>query len=242
MEELSLEKRAKAHDLVRSLSDEQRASVGQLLAANPLPVLGKVGDPVPPIRSADELKRHAEAMKALSPAMQGWKDGMETGLAGILTPEQYALYQDSLLPPPPAQMADVGPQTETDCYYKYYYDYYGVDYAYYAYLYAYYSYYYSENLLSYDVYLLAYDTYLYGYYGYNYAYYAYVYYYNATYAYYAYYYNFHTQIIAYHTYLFSSDVYSMSGGTYVYYAYLYAYYAYIYYYYGTYYGYYCYAG
>ena len=56
-------------------------------------------------------------------------------LAGILTPEQYALYQESMLAP----LGDVETQTFQDCADAYVYSYYGNYYAYWAYYYAYYA-------------------------------------------------------------------------------------------------------
>jgi hypothetical protein len=251
--ELALAKRGKAVEFVASLTPDQRARIGDLLAANPVPVPNIVDEPAPsgpvlgregasssPQGSAGEMDKHMKAMKALMPQLDLWRAAMESGLAGILTPEQTALYQESLLPPP-VPLGDVETQSQTDCYYAYLYASYAYDYAYYGYLYAYYSYAYGENLLSYDLYLLAYDDYNFSYYGYIYAYYAYTYYYNATYASYAFYYNFHTMVLSYHTYGLANDIYSASGGTYTYYAYLYEYYKYTYEYYAQYYGYYCYA-
>jgi hypothetical protein len=237
--ELMLEKRAKGEELIRSLTDEQQARVAQLLADNPLPVPVRVGQRVQAMRPDDISGRQIEAMKALLPKLESWQATMSSGLAGVLTPEQYQVYQDSL-PPAPVQLADIGPQTYNDCYYEYAYANYAQDYAYYGYLYAYYSYYYGEDLLSYELYLLAYDDYLYAYYGYMYSYYATAYYYDSAYAYYAYYYNVHAMVLAYHTAGLAYDIYAMTGSTYAYYAYLYEYYKYVYETYAYSYGYYCY--
>jgi hypothetical protein len=239
--ELISEKRDKGQELVRSLTDEQRARLGQLLADNPLPGPSRVGERVGPMSPAEMSKPRIEAMKALLPEMESWKETISSGLAGILTPEQYQLYQDSLLPTP-AQLADIGPQSYDDCDSANVYAYYANTYAYYGYLYAYYSYANYESLLSYDIYVLAVDTYVYSYYGYLYAYYAVVYYYDYTYSFYSYYYNVNAMVIAYWTSGFSYDVYNLSGGTYAYYAYLYDYYAYLYDYYAYVYSYYCFVG
>jgi hypothetical protein len=223
--DLSTEKRDKAHELVRSLTDEQRASIGQLLADNPLPGLDNVAGPGQAGQSAEELQQGAEALKASLFAMNRWRDTISSRLAGILTPEQYALYQDSLLPAP-VQMDE--PRSQTDCYYAYHYGYYGYIHAYYFYIYAYYTYSSCSDPYAYLVYELAYNSYLYSYYGYIYSYYAYVYFYNATYAYYAGYFNRHAEGFSYYGYNMAYILDTWCQSDYSYYAYLYGSYAYYY--------------
>jgi hypothetical protein len=226
--DLSTEKRDKAHELALSLTDEQRASIAQLLADNPLPGVDNVADPGQAGQSAEELKQGAEALKASLFAMNRWRDTISSRMAGILTPEQYALYQDSLLPAP-VQMEGMEPRSATDCYYAYYYGYYYANvYAYYFYVYAYYTYSTCSDPYAYLVYDLAYNSYMYSYYGYVYSYYAYVGYYDATYAYYAGYFMRHAEGFAYYGYEMAYILDSWCGSSYSYYAYLYGYYAYYY--------------
>jgi len=264
--ELSSKKLAKVQELDRSLTDEQRASIRQLLDNNLPPALGKVGDPVPLIQSVEELGQLTEAMETLLPELSRWQDAMSAEMLRILTPEQYALYQDSLLPPPvqlPAieaqpgsgagtkaevfkadeavRMTGIEPQTESDCYYSYIYAYYAYLYSYYQYIYAYYAYYYVTDFTHYDLLVMAYDAYYLDYYGYIYAYYAYYYYYNATYAYYAHWCLIRGRILEYYAFQLAYEIYYyLTGDSYSYYAYYYSYYGWLYKYYATYYAYYCY--
>jgi hypothetical protein len=212
--ELLLEKRAKAEALARSLSQEQAALIAGLLAPDPLAAQGRGGAAVPLSAESLSLQMEATASK----------------LAEILTPEQYALYQESMLAP----LGDVETQTYQDCYDAYVYSYYGNQYAYWAYYYAYYANAAGEHPITAGVEDLEWNIYdVPSWYGYLYAYYAYYYYPYADYALYANIYNFWAYLGSFHAYPLKYDAwyFSTGGGTYenyTYYAYVFDYYAYIY--------------
>jgi hypothetical protein len=242
MEETRSEKLAKGQEVVRSLTDEQRASIRQLLDDNPPPGSGNVGDVAPVVQSTDELERRGRALEAQLPELNRWQDAISAGMRRILTPEQYALYQDSLPSRPVGRLAaDVGPQTCTDCYYAYIYAYYAQINSYYQWLYAYYAYYYVGDWLHYDLYVLAYDGDYATYYGYLYGYYADYYCYYGYYAYYSWWWSIRGRILEYYSYHLAYEIYYyLTGDSYSYWAYDYSYYAWLYNYYATYYAYYCY--
>ena len=210
MEEVVAWKVWKTHELARSLTDEQRASIGQLLANNRPATAGKVGDLV---------QSNAEAPSET----EGWQEAMASGMAMILTPEQYRVYQDALLDAPEAA---IGPEDATDCYYGYYYAYYARYYGYYHYLYAFYAYMDQETPMARLVFDFAAWVYFWTARAYYYAYYADYYYYSSYYSYYAWYYDRVVRVSAYYSYRFAYEAYYYWGYSDTYYAYYYGYYTY----------------
>lgn len=182
-----------AYELVNSLSKQQKALIGELMVKNRSETLeAATAEMARALESGDSLTVDASALDSLRAELERWQRDMEAGLATILSPEQYALYLDSLLPPP-SSLPQNEIDTRNDCYYAYYYGYYGNYYAYYFYLYAYYTYQSADDPYTHLVLSLAYNDYLQSLYGYTYAYYAYNNYYNQTYAYYTYYYTRHAE-------------------------------------------------
>jgi len=213
---------------IRSLSLAQKAGLQELLRQSSSPeleaamaVLGRAA------RSNEMLTADPRALESALAEVHRWQAGLSAGLAGLLTPEQYRLYQESLLPAPESwQMA---PVSQNDCYLAYYYLYnYANAYAYAYYLYAYYTYGSSSDPYVYDNYLFAYYSYTYIYYAYTYNYYAYTNYTNSTYRYYAYYYSRHAEGFAYYGYQFAWLTDGWVTTTNSHYTYLYGSYTYTY--------------
>jgi hypothetical protein len=245
-------------DFVRSLSSEQRAQIAALLEANQPTFMGAVQAPDqaaaadPQSLAVTELS--PEQVQEMDRAGRAWIESMNAGIRSILTPEQADLFDKTQLPHPADWDAEFGlsapefakaPETQTHCYYAYYYDLnYTRYYAYYAYYYAYYFYASYSDPYAYPTYVTLYYSYYYTYDAYAWAYYAYYYYYNSTYAYYAYYYSTHVLGLSSNGYNLAYITYTWNtSSSYAYYAYYYAYYAYYYSKnYGSYYAYYCYAG
>ncbi|MGC8960101.1 MAG: hypothetical protein ACP5OO_10020 [Chloroflexia bacterium] len=226
---LNDDKLALAYQLVNSLSKQQKAQIGELLAKTRSETLeAAIAELAQALESGGDLTLDVPAIDSLQAELAQWKHDMEAGLATILSLEQYALYLDSLLPAP-APLLWGGVDTKNDCYYAYYYGYYGNYYAYYFYLYAYYTYQSADDPYTYLVFSLSYSDYRQSYYGYAYAYYAYYYYYHSTYAYYAYYYTRHAEGTSlYGTYMAYILYTWTTSNPYSYNAYVYAAYSYNY--------------
>jgi hypothetical protein len=234
--------------LVNSLSPEQRAQIKAILDANPPAYMEAVKGTLSSPEAGEATRLAPDQVLAIDKAGREWSAGVNAAIKGVLTPEQAAAFDSTLLPHPQDWAArlgvpfgDITPQTQSDCFYAYYYGYNYVNYyAYYQYLYAYYAYLYESDPYNYDVYSLGYDAYLYSYYAYLYSYYAYIYYYDYTYSFYSYYFSGHSDGFTYHGHILAYASYTWTGGTYAYYSYYYGYYANINSTAG--YGYYCWAG
>lgn len=224
---LDLRKAQAGAEWVGSLTADQRERVQALLEANQSASLEQAAAALAPAaESADASDLDRETMDAAMAEVKQWQKAISGGLAEILTPEQYATYQDSLLPDPTTWQVEA-PETQNDCYYAYYYGRYNAYYyAYYYYLYAYYTNAYYSDPYLYSSYLFAYNSYVMSYYGWYYSWYAYAGYYNSTYAYYAWYYLRHAEGFSYYGYPFAYMARSWVGGSYAYNAYYYGYYTY----------------
>jgi len=236
--------KARALAFAGSLTPDQKAQIKAILDANPPAYMegikGTLGDAA---AASTAAQLAPDQLQAMDKAGRQWIENVNAGIKAVLTPEQAAAFDASLLPHPQEwsaklgvpQPGDITPQSQSDCYNAYYYDYYYTNYyAYYAYIYGYYAYLYESDPYNYYLYALGYDSYNYSYYAYLWNYYAYAYYYNSTYSYYSYYYTVHTVGFAYHDYIFANASYSWTSGSYAYYAYLYGYYTWYYaYYYGS---------
>jgi hypothetical protein len=213
--ELAARKQDMATEWVRSLTSEQRASIGRLLADSHPVTLGE---------TAAELAEAKESGQIAEPDL----GKLEASLAEILTPEQYALFQESLLPAPDTWLPDA-PESESDCYYAFYYlDYYAIDYAYLFYYYAYLTYASSYDPYAELTFELALDTYVCTYGAWAWSFYAYHYYYDATYAYYAWYFTRHAEGFSYYGYYMAYILYTWEDSSYSYYSFYYGYYAFDY--------------
>ena len=193
--------------LARSLSAEQRKAIEALVKATPAPFASK-GD---------------------AAAAAAWRDTLVGGMKGILSADQYKMFQDSLLPAPDVA-APEAPTAQADCYNAFYKFYYGYGSTYNYYLNAYYAY---LNLSSepflYPNYLIAAWAANQYYYAYTWGYTAYTSY-TTTNRYNSYYYADHAYGLSYYGYYFALTTkawapasYTTNAAYYANYAYYYAY-------------------
>jgi hypothetical protein len=219
--------------LVNSLSPEQRAQIKAILDANPPAYMEAVKGTLSSPEAGEATRLAPDQVLAIDKAGREWSAGVNAAIKGVLTPEQAAAFDSTLLPHPQDWAArlgvpsgDITPQTSSDCYYSYYYGYYYVNYyAYYQYLYGQYAFLYESDPYNFQILSLGYDSYVYSYYGYLYSWDAYVNYYNSTYSYNAYYFSGHSEGFSYYGYNLAYTAYTWTGGTYAYYSYYYGYYA-----------------
>jgi hypothetical protein len=219
------QKHDRGTELFSSLTAEQRALISTLLANNPPAALDSAAAELAQFKDDPQVAGwDPTRVQGLMGEVRRWQSTIDAGLAQILTPEQYALYQESLLPAPDDAWGNSLPESRNDCYWAYYYMYnYAFYYAYYFYLYEYYYYTTASPVddYGYTTYDLSYNTYLYSYYAFYYSYYAYAYYYSSAYSYYAAYYTRHTQGFSYYgdnmaylLYDWTGDSYAYNGWTY----------------------------
>ena len=158
-----------------SLSNEQRNQIGKL---------AETVDLAPQMTQAEQAG--SEGLRAAMSELQDARDTLSAELRGILTAEQYDLFQQSLLPLPELSLPDVEPQSTNDCLNAYYQAIYANSYAYNWYASSYLNFLYSTDPFRYQNHVLGYYVYLYNYRTYQYAYQAYT---SGTNSYYADYYS-----------------------------------------------------
>ncbi len=145
--------------LAKSLTSAQKERMQATLASHqPLGVTSMNGDLAKAARSKTLT---AQMLSNAAAEVRRQQEAISTELAGVLTPEQYQWYQQTMLPPPGSlNLAEVDAQSQSDCYYAYLNAYYANQHAWYYFQNAYYAVVHSTDNYAYDSYLFAYQSYV----------------------------------------------------------------------------------
>ena len=242
----------KGVQLQNSLTPEQHAA-GRVVLDKYLPELTAIHEMLAAM-GKPQRSEPAQMDAAIVERMNKLVADIEAEMAGVLSADQFALFQAVTKPAMPGQQMSIASPTGingyyTDyCWYATYENTLAFYYAYYGYLYGYYDYYYYGGDLSYNAWNYAYYGWIYAGYALDYSAPLYMqsyylglwwsdYPYNAYYySYYSYYYMYYAEYYAYWNYYYYS-----TGYDYAYYGWAYDYYGLNYAYYSYYDAYYCYA-